>query len=186
MFRLPLARCEAVKPWVCLVALAHRAGAPCADVLLPPYLLSTRPLVPLQGGRAGSAKDSHVLQNAECYSLADGCWAPLPAMAAPRTALGAAALRGAVYAVGGQSDRATHATAEWFEPGHGAWSLLGAPMKEPRKYLGAAALGGEWVDVLVGGRLERLGSWCAGGTFCCWGCSETGVSGLRLPVWAAG
>ena len=102
----------------------------------------------LQGGRAGRAKDSHVLSDAEALSLADGkpSWRPLPPMSTPRCALGAAALGGAVYAVGGQSDRATHATAECFAPSRGEWVPVGAALKEGRKYLAAAALGGELTE----------------------------------------
>lgn len=83
-----------------------------------------------------------MLKEAEAFNPATDSWAPLPAMTSPRAALGAATLGGAVWAVGGQSDRATHATTERLDLGAGAWVQEGAALREPRKYLSAAALGG--------------------------------------------
>ena len=48
-----------------------------------------------------------------------------------------------IVALGGQSDRSTHDSAEWYEGETGQWITIAERMNCPRKYLGAAGVGGQ-------------------------------------------
>lgn len=108
------------------------------------------------GGRAGIGKGASVLRDVEIYDPASNSWCSGAPMVQPRAALGAAALGGRIYAVGGQSSRACHATVECWEPGAERWVELGGPMHTARKYLGLAAAGGRLIAVggMTGARMR--------------------------------
>ena len=65
-----------------------------------------------QGGRVGTGKAGVSLRTVERYDPAEGSWREVAAMCMPRASFGASALGAGIYAVGGQSDRTTHATVE--------------------------------------------------------------------------
>jgi hypothetical protein len=101
------------------------------------------------GGREGTGKAGVSLSSVEHLTPGEAPerWRPAPAMTAARSALGAAALLGKLYCVGGQSDRATHATLEFFDPGAGRWVVGSEPMRQARKYLAVAAAAGQLLAV---------------------------------------
>jgi hypothetical protein len=154
------------------------------------------PLSAAQGGRAGIGKGAAVLREVEIFCPATNTWHAAPGMALPRASLAAAALGGRLYAVGGQDGRATHASAEVFDPGAGRWLALGAPLHHPRKYLGLAAAGGRLVAVggMSGARLRlggaealdpREGRWQALPPMAC-PRSSAGVAALHGCVYVVG
>jgi hypothetical protein len=119
----------------------------------PPNVASTRLRCRSQGGRAGSGKAGVSLATVELFDAGSGTWREAASMGAPRSSLGAAALGGRVFAVGGQSDRGVHASVEVYDAGSDRWAAAGAPMRQARKYLAVAAAAGQ--ILAVGGMCER-------------------------------
>ncbi|CAG9462521.1 unnamed protein product [Pedinophyceae sp. YPF-701] len=97
------------------------------------------------GGRSGcGAGVERRCVEALCPHEADPQWRELPSLVEARSALGAAALGSATYAVGGQSGRAIHRTVEWLDIASdgGRWVVEDARMATGRKYHSVVALRG--------------------------------------------
>jgi BTB And C-terminal Kelch/Kelch motif len=97
------------------------------------------------GGRVGTGRAGISQRTVDRYNPVTGNWDDdIALMKAPRTSLAACTVNGQnIIAVGGQSDRATHNSAELFDPGRNEWFTLDAKLEYPRKYLGVAAVGGQ-------------------------------------------
>jgi len=100
------------------------------------------------GGRVGTGRAGISQRSVDRYNPETGIWDEIAPMKAPRTSLAACTVNGQnIIAVGGQSDRATHDSAELFDPGKNEWYTLDAKLESPRKYLGAAAVGGQIIAI---------------------------------------
>jgi hypothetical protein len=102
------------------------------------------------GGRVGTGRAGVSERSVHRYNPATGLWDDTVAlMKAPRSSLAACTVNAGqnLLAVGGQSDRATHDSAELFDPGRNEWYTLDAKLEFPRKYLGAAAVGGQIIAI---------------------------------------
>lgn len=115
------------------------------------------------GGRAGTGLAGTALCSSEVYLPLERRWQEIAPMVSPRASLGAASLDSKVYALGGQSDRVTHASMECFEVGRNAWVKCHGEMKIARKYFSACASNGR---ILAAGgvtatrqRLTLLEAW---------------------------
>lgn len=112
------------------------------------------------GGRVGTGRAGVSLNSVDRFDPETGTWQEASLMGFSRTSLAACALEGQkIFAIGGQSDRITHDCAEWFDPGTDTWYPIAEKMRSSRKYLGAAAVGGQ--VVVVGGMAatwQRLAS----------------------------
>ena len=112
------------------------------------------------GGRVGTGRAGVSLNSVDRYDPEIGIWQEAALMGSPRTSLAACTLDGQkLFAIGGQSDRITHDSVEWFDPGTETWYPVSAKMGSSRKYLGAAAVGGQ--VIVVGGMAatrQRLAS----------------------------
>jgi hypothetical protein len=100
------------------------------------------------GGRVGTGRAGISQRSVDRYSPSTDVWDEVASMKVPRTSLAACTVNGQnIIAVGGQSDRATHDSAELFDPGRNEWFTLDAKLEFPRKYLGVAAVGGQVVAI---------------------------------------
>lgn len=94
------------------------------------------------GGRAGTGLAGTALCSSEIYLPLERRWQEIAPMTSPRASLGAASLDSKLYAIGGQSDRVTHNSMEYYEMGRNAWTKCSGEMKIPRKYFSACSLNG--------------------------------------------
>ena len=94
----------------------------------------------------GGAQNNQALDVVECFDPESSKWQTLSSMPTPRSDLAAAAVDGALYAIGGYDGR-TLSAVELFDPRKNAWEPL-APMPSPRSDFVAAA---------ESGRVYRLG-----------------------------
>lgn len=101
------------------------------------------------GGRVGTGRAGVSLKTVEVYDEGAGVWKEVAEMTVPRASLAASALNGKIYAIGGQSDRQTHASLEYYDPGADVWCAAARTMARPRKYAGVGAVGGQLI--IVGG-----------------------------------
>lgn len=100
------------------------------------------------GGRVGTGRAGISQRSVDRYNPATGLWDESAFMRAPRTSLAACTVNGQhIVAIGGQNDRSTHDSAEVFDPGKNEWYTLDAKLEFPRKYLGAAAVGGQVIAI---------------------------------------
>mmetsp|Transcript_149942 Transcript_149942/g.462880 ORF Transcript_149942/g.462880 Transcript_149942/m.462880 type:complete len:443 (-) Transcript_149942:97-1425(-) len=85
--------------------------------------------------------NGQAMAGAEVFDVGTATWTQLPPMATRRRALGAAALDGKVYAIGGFDGERELRTAEVFDLATSAWAPL-PPMTRPRADVAAVALDG--------------------------------------------
>lgn len=96
----------------------------------------------VMGGRTGVGQELCGVEwfDSSCGSDAcEGQWHQGPDMLEPRCALGAGALGGCLYAVGGQASRIVHNSVEYLDVERGQWFPLSARLTTMRKYV---AVGG--------------------------------------------
>lgn len=107
----------------------------------------------MQGGRAELGKSRESLRDMECFNASTNSWQRMAPMAFPRASLGATALDGRIFAVGGQSHKVTHASVEVYDSSIDRWTTLSSlsNMSQPRKYLAVAAAPGPGLIFAVGG-----------------------------------
>ncbi|MBI4577336.1 MAG: hypothetical protein HY722_13840, partial [Planctomycetes bacterium] len=132
------------------------AGRPLGEVLrfdLAAWRWERLPSLPGEEGPAGPVAlvalggDLYALAGAGLLALPAGAagWERLPPPPTPRARLGATALEGRLYAVGGLDGRGQAlATVEVYDPAAGRWSA-GPPLPSPRSDLGVASLDGSLV-----------------------------------------
>lgn len=101
----------------------------------------------------GFGADGRPLDSLLEYDPISDSWRELIPMPTARGALGAAAIDGKLYAVGGVTTRGDTGAIELFDPSAGRWQPL-RPMATPRDHLGVAALGGKLY--VAGGRLGNM------------------------------
>lgn len=100
------------------------------------------------GGRVGTGRAGISQRSVDRYTPETGIWDEIACMKAPRTSLATCTVNGQnIIAIGGQNDRATHDSAELFDPSKNEWYTLDAKLEFPRKYLGAAAVGGQVIAI---------------------------------------
>ena len=101
------------------------------------------------GGRVGTGRAGISQRSVDRYNPTTGIWDRVAMMKAARTSLAACTINNGqnIIALGGQSDRVTHDSSELFEPGRNEWLTLEAKMEFSRKYLGAAAVGGQCIAI---------------------------------------
>ena len=97
------------------------------------------------GGRAGMGRAGMSLGSVDRFDHATSVWQEVSPMRSARASLAACSLEEGqkIVALGGQSDRSTHDSAEWYEGETGQWITIAERMNCPRKYLGAAGVGGQ-------------------------------------------
>eukprot|EP00803_Ostreobium_quekettii_P007929 evm.model.scf_841EXC.7 EVM.evm.TU.scf_841EXC.7 scf_841EXC:48893-54188(+) len=108
------------------------------------------------GGRTGVGQELCGVEwfdSSGSSDKSDGKWCQGPDMLEPRCALGAGAIGGHLYAVGGQASRTVHNSAESLDPERGQWSLVSARLGSMRKYVAVGVLGGRLYA--VGGMNEQ-------------------------------
>ncbi|KAK9842586.1 hypothetical protein WJX81_007541 [Elliptochloris bilobata] len=106
------------------------------------------------GGRAGIGTAAMELHSVEVLPAGAEDWRWAPELALPRTALGAAALDGCLYAIGGQAGKAIHTSVECFDTVAERWDMQSADLLCGRKYCSVAALNGR-LYVVGGMNAER-------------------------------
>jgi len=94
------------------------------------------------GGGDGSTYPYLPLNSVEVYDPIDNSWNYIAPMDISRSSLGAAALGGKLYAVGGYDGSTYLNSAEVYDPIDNSWNSI-APMQVVRRALGVAALGGK-------------------------------------------
>ncbi|KAK9906356.1 hypothetical protein WJX75_000482 [Coccomyxa subellipsoidea] len=141
-------------PHLCSVLLYQRSRKHwlrCRPLLTPRLhaaMASAAGRVWVMGGRTGQSNTE--LQSVESLRIGWGdaarveeeSWTSAPAMCTPRTALGAAAVAGRIYAVGGQDGKHIHRSVECLDLERGQWALLSAQLPSERKYHSVCELGG--------------------------------------------
>ncbi|KAG1665275.1 hypothetical protein FOA52_015852 [Chlamydomonas sp. UWO 241] len=116
----------------------------CPNLSLPRAhagVVSSGGLLFVLGGRSQVHAVQRVLSSVEVYQPGPcAVWHGMPDMGLPRSALTAAALGGWVYAIGGQTAKATQRTVEVFDTCAERWLTLSALMGSERKYTAAGVI----------------------------------------------
>jgi N-acetylneuraminic acid mutarotase len=143
----PVATVEAYDPaadtWTTKAPMPTARHAPGAAVI--------NGILYVVGGAAGADADHASLATVEAYDPATNTWTPKASMPTARARLGAAAIDGILYAVGGYTSLAS-ALVEAYDPISDTWTRK-TPMSVPRHGLGVGAMDG---------RLYAVGGWMNG------------------------
>jgi N-acetylneuraminic acid mutarotase len=96
----------------------------------------------VMGGDTGDGPNQRQLASAEVFDPDTGRWSAIADMSTARNSMGAAALDGKVYVMGGFDGSSVLKSAEVFDPATGRWSVI-ADMSTARHWPAAAALNGK-------------------------------------------
>ncbi|GAX72739.1 hypothetical protein CEUSTIGMA_g195.t1 [Chlamydomonas eustigma] len=122
--------------------LAEDFWEPCLNLTLPRahagVVSATGGSLFVLGGRSQVQQVQQVLKSVEMYKPGGTEWVAMPDMSIPRCALASASISGRIYAIGGQTGKATQRSVEMFDLGSERWLPLEAQMSADRKYTAAS------------------------------------------------